>query len=80
MDREDETATGGPRGARLLGVAAAAVAALWLGKGLLMTFVGLPLAAQVLQLLGALYVWEVVQAALGRDVRRLTLPPLHQNM
>lgn len=62
-------------GTSLLVVAGAILAVLWASKSALALVAGMPLLAQILQILGVLYVAEMVMDAMGRPVQRLTLPP-----
>lgn len=69
----------GASGTSMLVVAFVVMAVLWVSKGALAVVAGLPLLSQILQVLGLLYVAEMVMEASGRPVQRLqspwTLPP-----
>lgn len=60
-------------GKSVLMVAGVAMLALYLGNGALMSLAGLPLVSQALQVLGMVYVAEMVLASLGHRVQRYKL-------
>lgn len=62
-------------GTSMLVVSGGILAVLWASKSALALVAGMPLLAQVLQVLGVLYVVEMVMQALGKPMQRLTLPP-----
>lgn len=65
------------KGTSLLTVAGIIVAVLYVSKGALGLVAGMPLVSQVLQILGMVYLAEMLVEASGRKVQRLswTLPP-----
>lgn len=64
-------------GVSLLVMLGIVVVVLWVSKGVLALVAGLPLVSQILQVLGLVYIAEMLVEASGRRVQRLkwTMPP-----